>query len=455
MDKIKECMVRPSTSLNLLSHQEIMVAMETTEDVFRTFRDCALAVLNTGNETDDPDQMLNEFADFKIEIVPESRGIKLRIQNAPASAFVDGRMIRGIEQHLFAALRDIVYTQAKIERLGGFDISTSAGITDTVFRILRNAGIVQPNQPPQLVVCWGGHSISRTEYEYTKEVGYELGLRGLDIATGCGIGAMKGPMKGAMIGHAKQTKTSGRFVGITEPGIIASESPNPSVNELVILPDIEKRLEAFVRPAHSIVVFPGGVGTIEEILFLLGVLMQEDNETIPVPIIFTAPADFKDYFAAVDQFIRSTLGESATNYYQIVDDNASLVAQLTLRNLNQVTAQRRQENESYAFNWGLSIPESMQSPFHVSHESMAELQLFSELPNSVLVAELRKAFSGIVAGNVKPYGIRQVDQYGPYQLRGDDEVMGAIDTLLAECVANQRMKITADGYQPSYELIKD
>ena len=267
MDKIKECIVRPSTSLNLLSHQEIMVAMETTEDVFQTFRDCALAVLNTGNETDDPDLMLKEFADFKVDIVPESRGIKLRIQNAPASAFVDGKMIQGIEQHLFAALRDIIYTQAKIERVGGFDISTSAGITDTVFRILRNAGIVKPNQPPQLVICWGGHSISRVEYEYSKEVGYELGLRGLDIATGCGIGAMKGPMKGAMIGHAKQLNKDGRYVGITEPGIIASESPNPSVNELVILPDIEKRLEAFVRLAHAIVVFPGGVGTIEEILF--------------------------------------------------------------------------------------------------------------------------------------------------------------------------------------------
>ena len=52
MDKIKECIVRPSTSLNLLSHQEIIATMETGEDVFQIFRDCALAVLNTGNETD-------------------------------------------------------------------------------------------------------------------------------------------------------------------------------------------------------------------------------------------------------------------------------------------------------------------------------------------------------------------------------------------------------------------
>ena len=39
--------------------------------------------------------------------------------------------------------------------------------------------------------------ISRTEYDYSKDVGYELGLRAMDICTGCGPGAMKGPMKGA------------------------------------------------------------------------------------------------------------------------------------------------------------------------------------------------------------------------------------------------------------------
>ena len=79
-------------------------------------------------------------------------------------------------------------------------------------------------------------------------------------------------MKGATIGHAKQRIRGGRYVGITEPGIIASESPNPIVNSLVIMPDMEKRLEAFVRLGHGIIVFPGGVGTAEEILYLLGVL---------------------------------------------------------------------------------------------------------------------------------------------------------------------------------------
>ena len=284
MNKIKECIVRPSETLDLLSQKEVLAAMRTGEDTFQIFRDCALAVLNTGNDTDDPRDLLRNYADFAVEILPESRGIKLQISNAPASAFVDGKMIRGIQEHLFAVLRDIVYTQDKIDRAGGFDITTGKGITDAVFRILRNAGVVRANVAPNLVVCWGGHSISLEEYDYTKEVGYQLGLRGIDIVTGCGIGAMKGPMKGAMIGHAKQKNRRGRYVGISEPGIIASESPNPTVNELVVLPDIEKRLEAFVRLGHSFIVFPGGAGTMEEIMYLLGLAMLADKSPRFAPL---------------------------------------------------------------------------------------------------------------------------------------------------------------------------
>lgn len=452
LETIKECLVRPSTSLNLLSHQEILAAMRTNDDVFQTFRECALAVLNTGNESDDATEILRQHADFRVEIIPESRGIKLRLQNAPASAFVDGKLIRGIQEHLFAVLRDIIYTQDKIDRAGGFDVTTGPGITDAVFRILRNAGVVLPNQPPNLVVCWGGHSISRREYDYSKAVGYEMGLRGLDIATGCGIGAMKGPMKGAMIGHAKQKNARGRYVGITEPGIIASESPNPTVNELVILPDIEKRLEAFVRLAHCIVVFPGGAGTAEEILYLIGLLMLEENRDVSLPIIFASGEDSATYFADMDRFLRSTLGEDVAKYYEIVVGNPARVAQLCLRNINAVVAQRRASSESYAYNWKLQVPETMQWPFLSTHENMADLRLDSALPPAQLASELRRAFSGIVSGNVKAFGIRQIAEHGPFQLHGDPGLMAAMDELLQAFVAQGRMKLNSGSYNPCYQL---
>lgn len=449
--KIPYACVRPARHLNLLSQREIAGVMASNEQVFQRFRECALAVLSTGEDRDDPSVALATYADFAIRVVPESRGVKLEVFNAPSVAFVDGVMIRGIQEHLFAVLRDILYTDHKVNQVGQLSTSTQEGITDTVFRILRNAGIVRPNLAPNLVVCWGGHSITRDEYDYCKRVGYELGLRGLDIATGCGIGAMKGPMKGAVVGHGKQQIRDGRYIGITEPGIIASESPNPTVNELVILPDIEKRLEAFVRLAHAIVVFPGGAGTAEEVLYLLGLMMQPVNAELPLPLIFAAPAGSEDYFRELDHFIRATLGEEAARFYEIVVGQPALVAQLARKGVERVLHHRRKASESYAYNWSLSIPESLQRPFVPTHERMAALRLRRQLPPAELAAQLRCAFSGIVAGNVKAFGCEQIREHGPYEMQGDSDIMEAMDRLLRGFVEHGRMKL-GGAYQPCYRL---
>ena len=452
MNKVSKSSVRPTTSMNLLSHREIAGLMASNEEVFQLFRNCALAVLNTGDEQDDPTTILAEYADFDIRVLSQSRGIKLEILNAPASAFVDGKMIRGIQEHLFSALRDIVYTHHKMSQEGKFDLETSTGITDAVFSILRNAGVVRPNVNPNFVVCWGGHSIGREEYDYSKLVGYHIGLRGMDIATGCGTGAMKGPMKGAVVGHRKQQINDGRYIGISEPGIIASESPNPTVNELVILPDIEKRLEAFARQAHCVVVFPGGPGTAEEVLYLLGLLMHPRNQGVPLPIIFAAPEGKEDYFIVLDEFIRSTLGEDAARYYEVIVGQPEKVAQRVHHGIKMVHRYRRQTQESYAFNWTIDVPFALQQPFIPTHENMANLNLDSSLPPHELAAELRRAFSGIVAGNVKAFGIQQIREHGPYLIKGEPSLIAALDSLLRRFVAQRRMKLNASLYQPCYRL---
>lgn len=452
MKKISRAIIRPTSSLNLLSHSEVAGVMASENEVFQQFRTCALAVLNTGSESDDVASILQAYEDFSVHIIPESRGIKLEINNAPATAFVDGKMIRGIQEHLFSVLRDIVYTQHKINRDRRFDLETGAGITDAVFRILRNASVVQANRTPNLVVCWGGHSIDRLEYDYSKDVGYQLGLRGLDVATGCGIGAMKGPMKGALIGHSKQQIRDGRYVGITEPGIIASESPNPTVSELVILPDIEKRLEAFVRLAHCIVVFPGGVGTAEEVLYLLSLLVHESNQNNPLPVIFTAPAGREDYFNNLGNFLCRTLGDETANYFEVVIGDSERVARLARMGIEKVIRHRRRVQESYAYNWNLCVPEDMQYPFIPTHEEMAKLNLNFNLPRHELAAQLRCAFSGIVAGNVKAFGIQQVAEKGPYQLSGDPSLIVELDKLLRGFIDHGRMKLKTSDYTPCFEF---
>jgi predicted Rossmann-fold nucleotide-binding protein len=452
---VLDTQISPEGMLDVLSKAEVNKLLDSSHGgLYSVFRHCTLAVLNSGNALDNGKELLARYPDFSISIIHRERGIKLDIKSAPASAFVDGVMIKGIQEHVFSVLRDIVFLNSEIEGNPQFDLSSTQGITDAVFHILRNANLLYPVANPNLVVCWGGHSISGNEYDYTKHVGYQLGLRGLNICTGCGPGAMKGPMKGATIGHAKQRNQIGRYLGVTEPGIIAAEAPNAIVNQLVILPDIEKRLEAFVRLGHAVVVFPGGAGTAEEILYILGVLLHPDNAAIPFPLIFTGPASAADYFTQIDQFIGATLGAEAQTRYQIIIDDPELVAQQVLAGIGEVRAYRKSMSDAYYFNWSLKVPGEFQQPFEPSHQNMQQLQLHKNQENYLLAANLRRAFSGIVAGNVKEAGILSIEKFGLFELRGEKDLMESIDALLASFVRQQRMKLPGKLYVPCYRVIK-
>ncbi len=446
--------VMPEGSLEVLSRQEVERLRQTgAGSLHSLLRRCALAVLNWGSETDSAVEMLEKHADFDLRILQRDHGVTLALRNPPQSAFVDGEMIRGIRELLFAVLRDIVFIDNEVVTRPMHEAETGDSITNMVFEILRNADVLKSGVDPDIVVCWGGHAIARPEYEYTKEVGYELGLRQLNVCTGCGPGAMKGPMKGATIGHSKQRISAGRYFGLTEPGIIAAEPPNPIVNELVILPDMEKRLEAFVRVAHGIIVFPGGVGTLEEILYLLGILLHPDNQGIPVPLVFTGPESSAAYFEQIDAFIGATLGDEARSKYRICIDDPAEVGRMVREGVNEVAEFRHARRDAFFFNWQLTVEPDFQQPFQATHESMAGLIIEKDMPVHLLAANLRRAFSGIVAGNIRDDGIRAIEQHGPFEIRGDKHIMERLDQLLAACIEQGRMRLPGKPYEPCYRVV--
>jgi predicted Rossmann-fold nucleotide-binding protein len=451
--RVKTVQVMPERSLELLSQQEVDLLRRRGEGgQHEILRRCALAVLNVGSRTDDTRAILEQYADFDVGILQQDRGIKLELTNPPADAFVDGQMIRGIREQLFAVLRDVVYIDSEVT--GHFDLDSIDGTTNAVFHVLRNADVLRLQSEPNVAVCWGGHAINRREYEYTKDVGYQLGLRAMDVCTGCGSGAMKGPMKGATIAHAKQRVRDGRYIGISEPGIIAAESPNPIVNELVIMPDMEKRLEAFVRVAHALVIFPGGVGTAEELLFLLGIMMKPENAGMPLPLILTGPESSADYFRSIDRFVTETLGEEARRLYRIELGDPAAVARLVSEAMLDVREVRHSHKDAFYFNWRLQIDRDFQVPFEATHENMSALQLHREQNPHDLAVHLRRAFSGMVAGNVKEDGIRAIENHGPFELQGDRQVVEQLDQLLDGFVAQRRMRLSTETYEPCYRLLR-
>lgn len=446
----------PRGSMDMLSQLEVdMLKRTANSDLYRLFRNCSLAVLNAGSKTDNSKELLERHHNFDINVLRRERGVKLELVNPPEDAFVDGQIIHSIQANLFAVLRDILFLNGQLNNIKIYPelhTTDSVHMTNLVFSILRNALALKAGEDPSMIVCWGGHSIHENEYLYARKVGTELGLRELNICTGCGPGAMEAPMKGAAVGHSQQNYKESRFIGITEPSIIAAEPPNALVNELLIMPDIEKRLEAFVRIAHGIIIFPGGVGTAEEFLYLLGIMMIPENKEQILPIILTGPQESAKYFDVLDTFIVSTLGESARQYYKIIIDDAITVARHMKQAMVDVKQCRRDKGDAYSFNWSLKISPDLQQPFEPNHKNMAELNLSKNQSPENLAASLRRAFSGIVAGNVKEFGIQAIEKYGCYKLHGDAELMANMDNLLQDFISQQRMKLPGSNYTPCYEI---
>ena len=65
---------------------------------------------------------------------------------------------------------------------------------------------------------------------------------------------------------------------------------------------------------------------------------------------------------------------------------------------------------------------------------------------------LRRLFSALVAANIKAFGVRQIAERGPFEIHGDRALLNPLDELLAQFVAQKRMKLTGD-YKPVYRVV--
>ena len=66
MSKWSRGNLRPIKSLNLLSYREIQGLMSSQSEVRKLFRECSLAVLNSGSTEDDVNKLLEAYEDFEI-----------------------------------------------------------------------------------------------------------------------------------------------------------------------------------------------------------------------------------------------------------------------------------------------------------------------------------------------------------------------------------------------------
>src|SRR5690606_575199 len=124
-----DALIAPEGTLEILSQVEVNQLRDAREGgLHELWRQCSLAVLNSGASDDDVRRLLSRHENFKIAVVQYEGGIALELKNAPDQAFVGTQMIRGIREHLFSVLRDLLYAHDIVLSNPRFDLTSSAGI---------------------------------------------------------------------------------------------------------------------------------------------------------------------------------------------------------------------------------------------------------------------------------------------------------------------------------------
>ena len=155
----------------------------------------------------------------------------------------------------------------------------------------------------------------------------------------------------------------------------------------------------------------------------------------------------------IDHFIGETLGVEAQRRYKIIIDNPDRVARELKTGLQFVRDFRKEKHDAYNFNWSLKIDSEFQQRFRPTHEAMRGLDLHKNQPAHQLAANLRRAFSGLVAGNVKAEGIREIEKHGKFEIHGDPAILAPMDALLAAFATQGRMKLSGKAYTPCYRIV--
>ena len=122
--------------------------------------------------------------------------------------------------------------------------------------------------------------------------------------------------------------------------------------------------------------------------------------------------------------------------------------------LQEVKENRIEKEEAFYYNWGVEIHRELQLPFPLDHDKVRNIQLSMDMPKYELACNLRRVFSTIVAGNIKPDGIRLVREKGPFEINGDQFIMTLLDELLNDFIDQGRMKLPGGtAYSPCYKIV--
>lgn len=332
-----------------------------------------------------PERYLKAFDGIGVAIQREGDGVNLLLGGLPPDCFQDtfrGQKLppRGMN-FLNMVLADAVRRDWDVKE-----------------RMTR-AGLLEGDGAQFRAFIQGGHTVPHGEYAFAKEFGFALGTwftGNIEVTTGCGPGVMEGPFKGLLQAYGSCSAPVRRRVGLTELGILAKEAPNGALSDLVTFPNIEERMEAFIRSAQFGIALRGGAGTMEEILVFAGLMNHAGNAGEKYPFYLFEPSDGTQYFAQIKEFIGKTAGDSVSDLFTWHAGTPQECVQRI-----QIPCERIAQCTPGHWNDSLVVPEGFLSPFEAKRDDFEALVLSRDRAVPDFLCDLRRLFSGLVTVTVK------------------------------------------------------
>ena len=143
------------------------------------------------------------------------------------------------------------------------------------------------------VAIFGSARIQKKDKSYKQiyELGRMLGERNIDIVTGGGPGLMEAANSGHQDGSKK---TGAHSIGLNIK-LPKEQKPNSHLDLLKEFSSFTKRLDEFMFLSNAIVVAPGGVGTMLEMLYAWQLVQVEHIHNIPIILLDDFWNGFSDW----------------------------------------------------------------------------------------------------------------------------------------------------------------
>lgn len=118
-------------------------------------------------------------------------------------------------------------------------------------------------------------------YHSVFNLAQSLSERGIDVVTGGGPGLMSAANRGVLASKRHRAKSYGLPLDLP----FLREPPNPHLDIKSAHKRFSSRLDEFIRLSHAVVVAPGGIGTMLELMYVWQLLQLHAMEERPVILL--------------------------------------------------------------------------------------------------------------------------------------------------------------------------